>query len=352
MKKLFTFLFASLLAVCVYANSELNLAEINLDVNKLNLNLPQDDYPLSAKSHKNNTHYVTVNLTLVDLNHANFAIPVGERYWGDAWNKTSHDYETEEELEEAANKFAEDFEAKEKAVFLRNIKSYKSSVQTTCKMVRISANWLIGASYCLPIYVRENPQINSKDKDEVAFRSFIYTEKEFDEMYFVDNLRIEGLSLDAVTQMFISEDLMLVHLSNAQIDKLNAFRQSPQANIFAPNDTKALNFINSVYLEGKEIADFTINGFNLTYKKSKKSSGTPVFFADEKYQEFLLGFNSAEYEDYTRGITNKFFPESGKEYKLFTKQMGEFIENTISTATPDEWNKVKRKIVDEKYFNK
>ena len=340
MKKLFTLMFASILAVCAYANNEfIDLSEINIDANqiKLKLDFHPEDYPTSGKAHESNTHNVTVNLDAVDLESLNYTYPVGTRYWGEAWSNMPHNYDVEglsqEEadtvVETAANEFAEKFESSLKKDFLASVKRHTESAVTECKMVKISANWLVGLSTCLPQYIRTNPEINSKDKEDVAFRSFMYTEKEFRWIYFIDSIEIEGITVSPAGNMFINQDLILIRLSNDQVNNTKKFVFSREVGILP---SQSMNSIKSVYLQGKQIEGFTIDNSKLIYKRTKTSAGTPIFGENDKYEEFLLGFNSAKYESFTRGEANKFFSESGKEYKLLTADMKEFIKTTMASV--------------------
>lgn len=333
MKKLFTFVFSSLLAISTYANSDLlNLSEINLDTNQIKVDLSQQNYPLSAKSHERNIHSVTVNLQQIDLQSLNRMYPAGHRYWGEAWsNRIPHDYVadglTEEEAEKAeeaaANKFAEEFERDLKNDLLSAIDRNTEPAKTTCQMVRISSNWLVGDSSCLPAYVRTNPDINSKNKEDVAFKSFIYAESEFRWMYFIDDIKIEGVTVYPVGNMFIGKGLILIHLSDNQINNMKELGFSPIAKI---GFTKS---IKSIYLGGKKINGYKVEGHTLVYSKYRTHAGTPIFGEDDRYREFLLGFNNAPYENFTKGMSNKFSPTSGTAYQILTQEMREFIKNTV-----------------------
>ena len=335
MKKIFTLVFVSLLAFFSYANS-LSFPEIQSEADQisfdLNLEGPGDNFPLSGKSHEKNIHAVTIQLHEVDLSSLNREYPVSARYWGASW-PYSDEYEeatrrnaSDDEIGEIATRYANNFDQGMKQDFLDVVSNHSSPVKTTCQMVRIASNWLVGASSCLPAYLRKYPKINSANTEDIAFNIFQTAEQAFRYAYFIKRIELENATINPLGNLFIGNDVILVHLSDAQIYKTSKFSFSPIAEI-------GYNLsVPSVYLGGKKIAGFSINGNKLSYTKLRVYAGTPIFTEYEDYTEFLLGFNDASYDNVTigSGSNRRFTPNSGRTYTILTEDMNNFIKNTIA----------------------
>lgn len=338
MKKLFLCASVLFLALCGYADENaLTITPDSEISNALYNAVYTDDDPASAFSHKNSMIDITVYVERFDLHQRNIvSLP---RHW-------SEDYygpRTDEAIDARVN----ELEKKWKSYLNDSNYVNRDYAHVTCKMVRISSNWLIGLSSCLPKYIRENPSVNTKDAEKIILREFMIGEENV--AYALDgNIKIDGNYIDPTENMFINKDLILVYVPAKNITE--KIHKLSKANIFIPQ--KSTDFITSIYIDEKQInePDFTIEGFTLT--ATSEDSGTPAFFADNKRQEFLFAFNSTPYESVIRGVgvVARFRSKSGKQYKLFTQDMKDFIQKTIFTKTPDEWPKVNNKIVSENYF--
>lgn len=340
MKKLFAFVFASLLAVGAYAYTDL-LDGISLE--KIDLVIPDNRFPDSNRSHEDNMINMTVNLRLVDT----AGLPVfgtpEERYWANSieweeWtaahpaNYDENDEAAEERYGQAVNQFVREYEAElekekkeDRKKFDNRLKEWESAT-TECKMVRISSYWLVGSASCLPAYIRNNPKINSEKADDIAWEIFNESRK-YRYAYFINSINIDGVYVLPIKNMFIGNGLILIHLTNTEVAGMDHL-STHKVNVLTPVSSIG---VSKVYVGNEEVAYSKLN--------SKKAlSGTPVFLEDQDFREYLYAFNAAPYE--LKGVSNKFKETKSREYTVITQDMQTFIINTVTTVAPKELKEV------------
>ena len=155
----------------------------------------------------------------------------------------------------------------------------------------------------------------------------------------MDYIEADGVTIDPVGNMFIGDGLVLIHLTSDQVNRMESL-SAHHTNVLTPLLSIKPNHI---YVEGKAIENFEVNGTKIITNK-RISSGTPMFAENGEYREFLLGFNAASYESYPRGgrTSSRFHSNNSNEYQLLTTHMKDFIEQTISAVTPAELEEVRR----------
>lgn len=318
MRKLITLIFALFMTMGVFALD--SLSDINIDRNLLDnskelLAIP-DRFPESAGSYKYST--IDMKLSLIAWDYSGSANVLLDQNDSDAkWKKYMDDgYATKIENGPAR--------------------------QLVCKMVKISNNWLIGNSHCLPEYIRENPEINSVPSKKEAFKLMEFKSMQTEYrglVYEIKNneIRVDGQRIDSANHLFIGKDVMLLYIPDEVVAEAEEFYLLKMANIRISSDPKDMKVI---YINEKAVDDFSIENGEIKVS-SRSRGGTPAFYIKPNTREgFLIGFNSAE-----QG-------EKGKVFKLFNGDMENFIKTTVNKHTPDEWERVlSHKIVHDSYFN-
>ena len=313
MKKIFALIFPIFFVMCAFAESSLSNIAIDeqvLDNYRNLIAVPTD--PGSRFASENST--IDMNLSLIAWDYSGAAnVPLDEGASLEDWRPWLHRTGYVDQIEEGPLK------------------------QPVCKMVKISNNWLIGDSHCLPEYIRNNPAINSvpSQKEQWKLQEFASMQTEYRGLvYEIKNneVRIDGEKIDTANHLFIGKDVMLLYVPDERITL--KFHQLSPANIRVsknPTDMKTV-YINETKIENPTITETQME------VSSRFKGGTPAFYK-KGYQEFLIGFNASD-----RGKKSKVF-------KLITEEMKIFIENSVKRHTPDEWNSVlKKKIVSDNFF--
>ena len=317
MKKLFALLFSLFVATSGFAWD--SLSDLGIDEQMLNdyknaLVIPED--PLSHYASTHST--IDMELTLIGWDYSGAAqVPLDPEDSDEDW------------LPYFKGGWVDSIEA-------------GSGKQPVCKMVKISSNWLIGDSHCLPEYIRNNPSINSVPSVKEKFKLHQFKSgKTKGLVYEIKNneARVDGKKIDTANHLFIGKDVMLLYVPD---EVTLGFHQLSRANIRIsknPTDMK------TIYINGKEVQNPTITETQIEVSsKYKSKGGTPVFckkITKNVVEEFLVGFNSAD-----RG-------EKSTVFKLLTEDMKSFIEKSVKGHTPDEWERIlKHKIVGDSYFAK
>ena len=135
MKKLFTFvslLFIAMSAFAVNSSDSIGIDETILNEDKNLIAMPE-----GPRSHFASIDSMTdMELTLIGWDYSGAAqVPLESNASDEEWNSYF------------------------KGGWADKI-TYGPKKQPVCKMVKISSNWLIGDSHCLPEYIRNNPTIN------------------------------------------------------------------------------------------------------------------------------------------------------------------------------------------------
>lgn len=205
------------------------------------------------------------------------------------------------------------------------------------EMIRISKNWFLGTSARLPKAVIEN----LPNQDERILRDFKNLNIEKTPMYKLSLQDVVewkpwgggALKIDP-KNVFLNEDYILLYLPDEQI-KENIDAKWP-VDIWVPQlNNTAVRKVFSIY--GVEIEDFRIRGEILELGRSRANAGTPIFLGNGEYKGCLIGFS----------IEWSYKNSGGRMVQLFTQDNVKFIEDTISTVTPDKWEEIKHKIIYE-----
>ena len=314
MKKLFIFAFALFIVTNVFAGS--SFSNIGIDEQVLNEYKDLIAVPEVPRSYYASTRsIIDMKLTLIGWDYSNAAsVPLDPNDSDEKWRRF----------------FKEGWADKIE---------YGSGRQPVCKMVKISSNWLIGDSHCLPEYIRQNPEINSVPSKKEAFKLREFKSMQTENrglVYEIENneARVDGKKIDTANHLFIGKDVMLLYVPDEVVTP--TFHGLSLANI---RISKNPSDIKTIWVNGEEITTPKVTE-NQIEVSSKSKGGTPAFYK-KGYEEFLIGFNAAD-----RG-------EKSKVFKLLTEDMESFIEKSVKEHTPDEWDRtLKHKIVHDAYFNK
>ena len=322
MKKLFAFVFSLFIALGAFAFD--SLSDLNISKEMLSdyaeLKAIPDRFPESAFAYKHST--IDMKLTLISWDYSaagqvplDLDAPDSEwmPYLKGGWAESTKD---------------------------------GSAKQPSCQMVKISNNWLIGDSHCLPEYIREN----AKNINAVPSKKEQFQLQEFKKMkkgvYEIENneARIDGHRIDTANHLFIGKDVMLLYVPDEVVAACESFYMLKMANIRVSSNPTDMED-KTIYINEKGVTGYTIRD-NQIEVPSRSVGGTPAFYTYAKdktnpnrKESFLIGFNSAERS------------KKGKAFKLITEDMEKFIIQSVNTHTPDEWNFVlKKKVVHDSYF--
>lgn len=229
-----------------------------------------------------------------------------------------------------------EIEAKFKALS-NDYDEHVNKVQKECEAVFINPNYLLASQYCKGMNKTASYYTNNDSfkvgKREVEYRKvvkvFIGKKEVPAEAFWEDN---------ASKVILIKVDAGNKHMKELAVGK-------PLANLFVASPKQSFVCFDDVVVNAKEkhvdIITCTEEG---CFKLSEKAkAGAPVFFLSDKKKnmEFLAGFNTADVDGSER--------KSCKEYEILSPSLEKFLEQHID---PANWIKVKRKIVDETFFNK
>ncbi len=204
------------------------------------------------------------------------------------------------------------------------------------EMIKISKNWLIGLSSRLPNYLIENPNKTLVGQGERILEEFKTPNIEKTTM-----IKAKMETLDPVKHfdvneenMYISEDFVLLYLPDNEIpDPVN---KRWSVDIFVPVTNSKM--IQEIFTASGHVIDkVRVRGEILELQRSHSHEGTAIFLNNGKYKGCMIGY-CIDWSERGNG---------GKMVQLFTENNVKFIEDIISNVTPNEWPKIRKKIIFE-----
>lgn len=228
------------------------------------------------------------------------------------------------------------------------------SLVKECPAVRISSHYLLASMACVGLsdtgtlyrYTGAGGGYNKSEQKVVRW---------------IENVKIgkQIISKDNIAYSKESK-LILVRIDPENKELKEAVQSKPAVNLFIPKNPQLLKstFSNiklnreELICSGRTCANVKISDvctetgcFRLGWKFIDGDTGDPVFGLNpaKSTEEFLLGFNLTDVK-----VTDR---QAGRDYHFFSANTIKFLQENIQTKSPADWEQIKKKMVDENYFN-